>query len=178
MPNIDDGAAGPETRKVDMLRLIADQRRERYRTVVVHGPPLSGKSEFARRLADAVPSAHYLDLLAHFAAAPDLAGRVDVFDAAALRGLTLAYANDHAAACLVVDDLDFLVYAWNGNLTEFQAVVGKLSAAQSPAVIVFVLQTQPALEGWELLNSAHTPRVLRLEEIAPLPSPSPKCKGA
>lgn len=166
MPNAD----GQETGKVDMLRLIAAQRRERYRALVVHGPPLTGKSEFARRLAAAVPGAHYLDLLAHFAGDPDLAGQVDVFDAAALADLAVASAREREAACLVVDDLDFLVHAWNGNLTEFQTVISKLSAAQSPVVIVFVLQTQPALESWELLNSAHDRRTLRLEDIAPLPS--------
>lgn len=169
MPNAD----GQETGKVDMLRLIAAQRRERYRALVVHGPPLTGKSEFARRLAASIPGAHYLDLLAHFAGDPDLADQVDVFDAATLRDLTVAYARDREATCLVVDDPDFLVHAWNGNLTEFQTVVSKLSAAQSPAVIVFVMQTQPALENWGLLNSARDRRTLRLEEIAPLPPAQP-----
>ena len=169
MPNAD----GQDIGKVDMLHLIAAQRRERYRALVVHGPPLTGKSEFARRLVASVSDAHYLDLLAHFARDPGLAGQVDVFDAAALRDLAVAYAHDREAACLVVDDLDFLVHAWNGNLTEFQTVISRLSAAQSPAVIVFVLQTQPALESWELLNSAHDCRTLRLEDIGPLPTKQP-----
>lgn len=176
MPNGDALQTNHETTRVDMLRLIAEQRRERYRAVVVHGPPLTGKSEFARRLAAAVPNAHYLDLLAYFVERPHLAGQVDVFDAAALRDLAIVHAREQGAACLVVDDFDFLVHAWNGNLTEFQAVVNKLSSAQSPAVIVFVMQTHPALEGWDLVNSARSRRTLRLENIAPLPLLNPEHK--
>jgi hypothetical protein len=160
----------PAADRLDMLGFITRQRRERYRAFVLHGPPLSGKSAFARELASRIPAGHYLNLLDAFAGRPDLAAHVDTWDAAALLRFAVDYANEREAACLLVDDLDFLVHAWNDDLAEFRHQVEKLAPGLTPAAIGFVLQTQPGFESWRPLNSSGQSRVIALDGIAALPS--------
>lgn len=168
MPPVDPARSSQSTLPglVDIRRFIEAQNRERYKAFVVHGAPLTGKSTFARKLATKVEGGVYWDVLAHVAADPQLSSTVDLLDAPSLRDMTVAHANETGAKLLLVDEIDFLVYIWGGDLTELKYAVEKLSTAQSPTVIGIILQTHPDLEAWSLTNrNTSQSRILRLEEI-------------
>ena len=154
--------------RVHIRQFLEQQRGERYRAFIIHGPPLSGKTTFARKLATTVPGCVYLDVLKYVTERPELAEKVDIIDAAALRKMVIASAAETGAKVLLVDEIDFLVHVWGTDLAEFKQVVKSLSATQTPAIIGFVLQTRHDLEAWNLLNNANQSRILHIEDISVL----------
>jgi hypothetical protein len=139
------------------------QRRERYRAFIVHGPPNKGKSSFARKLAKITGGA-YIDVLETVAKSPELAAQVDILDAGFLKGLALEVAEE-GTSVILVDEFDFLIPIWAGDLSLLTEVVRKLSVTETQAIIGFVMQTVGALEDLTLKNSVGQSRNLRLDEI-------------
>jgi hypothetical protein len=158
-----DEAAGASRVLVDMLAFLKTQQAERYRAFLVHGPPRCGKSAFARKLASA-SSGTYLDVLATVAAVPELAEQVDVLDAGFLKRLALDAANS-GAGLVLVDEVDFLLPIWSGDLSPLLEIVRKVSPPETQAIIGFFMQTTPTLESLGLHNSVGQKRILRLDEI-------------
>ncbi len=152
--------------RVHIRQFLEQLRGERYRAFVIHGPPLSGKTTFTRRLAEETPGGMYLDVLKYVAERPELVERVDIIDATALRNRIIAHAAETGAKVLLVDEIDFLVHIWGNELAEFKHVVESLSVTQTPSIIGFVLQTCSALEAWNLLNNARQSRILHIEDIS------------
>jgi len=149
---------------IDLQQYVAAWRGERYRTFVLHGAPLSGKSEYARALTEIVPGGLYLDMLTIVAGSPELSNKVDLLDPLALRDLVLKEAETHHSSLVMVDDLDFLVAIW-GDLVAFRQMVATLAYTRAPAIIGFVLQSYPELENWQLLDSQGRSRIIRLNEV-------------
>ncbi len=136
--------------RIDIRQFLQRQLGERYKTFVIHGPPLASKTKFARKLAEVIPGGVYLDMLRYVSERPELAQQV-------------------GARLLLVDELDFLVPIWGDDLTEFKHMVRSLSIAQTPAVIGFILQTRFELEEWNLPNGANNQnRILHIENIQAL----------
>ena len=155
--------------RIDMRQFLQRQQGERYKAFVIHGPPLASKTTFARKLAELTPGGVYLDMLRYVTERPELAKQVDMIDVATLQRLIIAYAADVSARLLLVDELDFLVPVWGDDLTEFKHMVRTLSAAQTPTIIGFILQTHYELEEWKLPNGANNQnRILRIENIQAL----------
>ena len=156
----------PTAEPVNLLDFIRRQRGERQPAFVVIGPPLSGKSAFARQLA-ARSGGGYLNVLEAFSRSPDRARSIDRFDEAALRQWLI----DQAAPpldTLLVDDLDFLLATWD-DLAPFQEMVRTLTHPDRTVVFGFFLQTRSDFDGWPLRRGDRTPRrVLRLDEIQAL----------
>jgi hypothetical protein len=154
---------------LDIMAFLEAQRRERFRAFVIHGPPLAGKTRFARKLAETTGGI-YLDVLAYVTNCPDLAQKVDLLDVPFLKRLSLAVAppEEHQEAgiapLVVVDEFDFLVPIW-GDLEPFIEMVRKLSLTETRGVMAFVLQSRPSLDGLSMPITSGRNRVLRLEEI-------------
>lgn len=155
--------------RIDIRQFLRRQQGERYKTFVIHGPPLASKTKFARKLAKVIPGGVYLDLLRYVTERPELAQQVDMIDVAALQHLVITYAANTGARVLLVDELDFLIPVWGDDLTEFKHMVGSLSVAQTPTIIGFILQTRYELEEWMLPNGANNQnRILHIENIQAL----------
>jgi len=162
-------AAEPtDTAHVDIRPFLDAMRRERYRAFVIHGRPLIGKTTFARHLARLRADAIYLDVLSLVVEDSERAGAVDRMDAGDLREIALAQAEQAHARLVLVDEFDFLVHVWGGDLTAFQDMVRTLSSTRMEAAIGFVLQTQPPLDEWRLVTSIGQSRVLHLEQLQEL----------
>lgn len=153
---------------IHIRQFLAQQRRERYRAFVIHGPPLSSKTRLARTLAETTPGGHYLDMLQYIIERPELAQTIDCFNVSALRDSVIAHATTTRASVLFVDEIDFLLHIWGSDLTEFQHMVRTLSVTQTQTVIGFILQTRPGLEEWNEPNTIHQNRILAIENIAAL----------
>ena len=154
-----------ETSLLDIRLFVAAQRKERYKAFVVHGPPEKDaeRRRFAVRLA-ALESGVYLDVLAQVAASTGLSETVDVLDADFLRQIALDAASG-GAALVVVDEFDFLLPVWGNDISSLQQMISILSRTDTPSVIVFAMQTRPALEAWHLTNDQGQSRVLSLSTI-------------
>ncbi len=152
----------------DLPAFISTLRGTREPTFAVLGPPLSGKSTFARRLA-AQEGIVYLDILDYIHGRPDLASTIDIINPPALRQLILEYVARTVAGVLLVDEADFLLHSWGDDLVSFQEMVRKLAAPGRQVVFGFFLRTQPSLDGWRMVTSGGRARVLRFEELRPLP---------
>lgn len=164
LPSLPHSVSSPSL--IDMRAFLERQRGERYRAFIVHGPARKGKTTFARKLAD-VSGGAYIDVLATVAADPALAADVDLLDANFLKRLALEAAAQ-GAGVIVVDEFDFLMPVWNGDLALLVEIARKLSVSDTQAVIGFVMHTVSALETTTLENSKHQSRVLRLDEIQAL----------
>lgn len=148
---------------VAMSAFLKLQRGERYRAFLVHGPPHCGKSTFARKLASQAGGT-YLDVLTTVATNPELAAEVDLLDAARLKRLALDAAPQEAGLVLV-DEFDFLLPLWGGDLSPLMEIVRKVSPPETQAILGFFMRTMPIFESLGLHNRAGQNRVLRLDEI-------------
>ena len=152
---------------IDLADFLRAQRRERYPVAVVHGLPFTGKSTFARQLAQR-NSFGYLDVLTEVGNRPELTETIDRFDVAALRTLILSYSIAAGADVLLIDELDFLVPVWAGDLVSFQEMVRRLRHPEKQITFGFFIQTRPLLAQWRLLNAAQVSCVLPFESIRSL----------
>ncbi len=109
--------------RLDMLQFLKEQRRERYRSFVLHGRPLEGKTAFARKLTSIIDGSQYLDVLSYVATHVEFAEIVDLIDAVVLRNIVIQYARETSATLLLVDEIDFLLHIWGNKLTKFKRVI-------------------------------------------------------
>ncbi len=82
-----------EAATIDFPKLLQSMRGERQPTVVIYGPPLCGKSKFARALAES-KGWKYLDVMSTFAEQFELSGKRDQVDVAMLKQHILAKAGN------------------------------------------------------------------------------------
>jgi hypothetical protein len=127
---------------VDLCARLAYQTTERYRAMLVIGEAASGKSKYARKLAERA-GAGYVDLLGHFSGNPDLQENIDTFGVDQLMPLLKGLAD--GKPILIVDNSDFLLNAWSDNQRrEFGQRLGKLDNVVCPVVLCFFVQADPA----------------------------------
>lgn len=163
MPNAD-------TALLDIRAFLAVQRQEQYQAFILHAPPDKDEERrrFAAKLAALEPDGVYLDVLARVAADPALCETIDLLDATFLRQQALDAAAG-GARLIVVDEFDFLAPVWGDDLASLQELVRKLRRGETDAVLVFAMQTRPALETWRLVNEHGQSRILPLSSIQNLP---------
>ena len=150
---------------LDIHSFIAQQRAERYRAFVIHGPPLKGKSTFARRLAESEGGV-YLDILSLVHEDTELSKSVDTLDAAWLEGQVRA-AITGGANFVVVDEFDFLWPIWGNDIEPLLYRIERFYV-EAPAVVVWVMPTHRALNDTVMPRANGVSRVLPLEGIKAL----------
>lgn len=155
---------------IDLPSFMRELRGERTTAMVVHGPPLSGKTRYARRLGQQ-PGYAYLDVLGELNKRPESAARIDEFDASSLRDLILETVNSpdsRAVNVLLIDDLDFLFPVWGGELLPFMEMVRSLANPERAVSFALFIQDRPEWENWSLQTSGRKNRVISFEQVKPL----------
>jgi len=144
---------------------ISNLRGARYRSLIIHGAALGGKSTFARRLAE-VENGVYVDVLSRVADDAELSARVDELDEEWLEQLAHESAAT-GAPLVVIDEWDFLIPTWGDSIATFIQRIGPLYL-EGTVVIVWVLSSRAELENPILPPDKSEGRILALEEIASL----------
>lgn len=149
---------------IDLQDLLRRQTTERYRAVLVTGSAGCGKSDYAKKLADAL-SARYLDLLNEFVEDGELSARIDTFDRQKLFDLLKLKAQGEKI--LILDNPDFLINTWGDRTRrEFCEWLGKLDGIQYPTVLCIFAQDDEAFADVSYTpTSADSSRIIRFQDL-------------
>lgn len=150
-----------DTPVVDLVAYLKALKGERYRAVVVLGAPMSGKTKFAKRLAE-VTGAGYVDVLDAFESDPTVEpnGPNDQIQ-------RIALANAGESGIVILDNVDFWLNARSDeDRRDFGRWLGKRDDVQLPPVVCVFAQHDRAFDGLELTKTmAGLPRVLDLTRL-------------
>lgn len=149
---------------VDLPVFLQSMRGERQPTVVVHGPPLCGKSKFAQTLAVRKGWA-CLDVMTLLSEQSEISRKIDQIDVSDLKQQIIGHTGN--ADIVLVDEIDFLFPLW-GDLQPFKEMVRALLNPVRPVVYVFFLQTRHDWDDWKLFTAGHRSRIFAFETIKPL----------
>ena len=153
-----------ENSLIDMPALIDFQSKEQYKTVMVLGPANSGKTKFAKLLAQKI-KAKYLDLLDVFSNDESLSKAVDVFDVSNLKKYLLNLTVDEAV--VIVDNIGFLINTWSGReKAEFLNLVDKLRSNETKKTFCFFVQEEDIFDSKSIFNSRNESRIIHLNQVA------------
>jgi hypothetical protein len=148
--------------------LVESQRAERYRALIIHAEPVAGKTRTARRLAEVVPDATYLDFMEEFLRHLDWCAGIDRYRLDDLAHYLLGL--DIPGQVVIVDHLDFLLTTWaRGRKQGFVRWVdeGLDGFTVTDKVFVFFVQTDADIVSYPMrrLNVAGQKRLYRLDEF-------------
>jgi hypothetical protein len=148
--------------------LVENQRAERYRAVIIHAEPMSGKTRTARRLAKVAPDTIYLDFVEEFGQHPDWCAAIDRYRLDDLAHYLLGL--DVRGQVVIVDHLDFLLTTWpQGQKQGFVRWVdeGLDGFTVTDKVFIFFVQTDTDMVSYPMrrLNAQGQKRLYRLEEF-------------
>ena len=151
---------------IDILQFIKAQQIERYRAFVIHGPAMSYKTKFARKLAQKV-AGKYIDLLPTALNEP-WGQMIDEFGAVDFQRWLLQ--RTQSEQIVLVDNLDFLFNTWpDHEKIRFLTFIDKLSNTLTPCVHGFVLQDDPSLQAGAIAaNTKGMSRVISIQLIQDL----------
>lgn len=152
---------------IDLLAVIAAQRQERYRALLILANRARERSRQARQLAKRVDDAAYLNLLDTFEASPDLCERIDRFDLDELEHFLLGL--DVPQEIVVVDAIDFLLNTWpSARRKDFVwLLLGKRldTYERGAKTFVFFALEDVYLRQHALETSKGQPRLFQLTEV-------------
>jgi hypothetical protein len=159
-------ARDPASHYVDLPILVAAQRQERYRSLLILGESARERSQQARRLAKRT-NIHYLNLLDYFEARPELCEMIDIFDLDKLEQLLLGL--DVQEEVVVVDAIDFLLNTWLPERRQdfvWLLLGQRLDTYERGAkTFVFFALEDVYLRQHDLQTSKGQPRIFRLTEV-------------
>jgi len=121
---------------------------------------MSGKSEFARKLA-VKTEALYIDLLADFLSKPELSGSIDTFEPQDLKKYLRNIPFD--GKLIVIDNIDFLINTWNDlNKEHF---LNFIERDEFRIGYCFILQSAKFLRDRQIENSFGQDRILNIYNV-------------
>lgn len=139
--------------------LIHRLRLDRRRCFVVTGRPGEGKTRLAEQMA-ARYGGQRLDLLAAFAADPDLAASVDTFTPRRCK----QFLQPHATGDLVlVDEMEFLWHRWGE--TEKREFLTILKLWSKPAFFGVFLTPHIIIDNFQMVDQDGQPRIFSLHDL-------------
>lgn len=149
---------------IDIFQFIDVQSRESFRAFFIVGRANSGKSRFARKVAEQALG-YYLNLLELFMKRSDLSEMIDSFRPEQLERLLLAMESD--SDLIIVDDIDFLLNTWTDRAKEeFVNRFLRLRSGVTDKIFCFVAQEDDVFEKVEFRNTMGQSRILNPHEIA------------
>ena len=153
---------------ISLPDLVETQRAERYRAVIIHAAPMSGKTRTAQRLAKHVSDATYLDFLQEFLRHPDWCAAIDRYRLDDLANYLLHL--DVPGQVVVVDHLDFLLNTWPRGQRQGLAQwvdQGLDGFTKTDKVFIFFVQTDRDIVDYSMRrpNRHGRARVLRLQDF-------------
>lgn len=142
---------------------LQKQKEESRQAFIIHYPAVSGKTQFARKVCQAMPQIHYLDLLEYMLAHPELPP-IEQIDSQQLQTvlLGLEMTLPEQKTSVIVDQVDFLLNTWSGE--EKQELIQWLRMPlRTPSVtkrtFIFLIQTDDVLSTAVLTNSHNQSRI-------------------
>lgn len=150
---------------IDMVNLLDFQTREQYRAILVLGSADSGKTKYAKQLANAT-KAKYIDLLDVFYKDEILSKNIDLFNVSLLKKYLLDLQIDESV--VIVDNIDFLLNTWTDHeLSQFLIFIEQLrSETETKKTFCFFAQDLKTLSAKQIYNSQHNSRVISLNQVA------------
>lgn len=151
---------------IDLQALIDEQRQVRYRSLLILAEDAGERSRKARRLAERI-GAHYLDLLDHFEARPELCGRIDRFGIDELEGLLLDL--EVPQEIVVVDAIDFLLNTWRDEQRDSFVWIlldQRLDTYERGAKLFVFFALEDVYLRQHDLTTRDKSRILRLSEVS------------
>ena len=139
--------------------LIRRLQLDRRRCFVITGRPGEGKTRLAKQMASRY-GGQYLDLLASFAADPDLSASVDTFTPRRWKTFLQHYANGDL---VLVDEMEFLWHRWDeAEKREFLTILKMWS---KPAFFGVFLPPDAVIENFEMPDQDGRSRILSLHDL-------------
>ncbi|MBC8263690.1 MAG: hypothetical protein H8E47_06165 [Anaerolineales bacterium] len=139
--------------------LIRRLRLDRRRCFIVTGRPGEGKTRLAEGMAVRY-GGQRLDLLATFAADPDLAASVDTFTPRRCKAFLQPYATGDL---VLVDEMEFLWHRWgDAEKREFLTILKMWS---KPAFFGVFLPPDAIIENFAMPDQDGHPRILSLHDL-------------
>ena len=152
---------------IDLRALIDEQWGERYRSLLILADDARERSQQARGLAESI-GAHYLSLLGHFEARPELCAHIDRFGIDELEALLLDL--DVAQEVVVVDAIDVLLDTWRDEqrASFVWMLLGKRldTYERGAKLFVFFALEDVYLRQHQLVSTAGSSRVLKLSVVS------------
>lgn len=142
------------------------QKTEDRRAFIVHYPARSGKTQFARQVANSRPDVVYLDLQQYFIDHPPSSHQYGFSE---LKSLLLNL--DVSESVVLVDNPDFLFNTWlKRDQSDFSnwLKIQLRSPGVTKQTFVFFVQTDPFFERMDLENSQGESRILPLNAFESL----------
>jgi energy-coupling factor transporter ATP-binding protein EcfA2 len=153
-----------EDAPINLMKLIDFQSKEQYRTLLITGPAGSGKTKYAKLLAQAI-KAQYIDLLDIFAGNTSLSDNIDLFNVPRLKKYLLDLPSHESV--IIVDNIDFLLNTWTDReLAEFLNLVEKLRSNETKKVFCFFVQDLKIFNTKQIHNSQNNSRIITLNQVA------------
>jgi adenosyl cobinamide kinase/adenosyl cobinamide phosphate guanylyltransferase len=147
-----------------MVKLLDFQTREPYRAILVLGTAGSGKTKYAKQLANAT-KAKYIDLLDVFSKNKTLSESIDLFNVIRLKKYLLDLPSDESI--VIVDNIDFLLNTWTDHeLSQFLVLIEKLRSIETKKTFCFFAQDLKILSAKQIYNSQNNSRVIALNQVA------------
>lgn len=148
---------------MDFHDYLNRQKAEDRRAFIIHYPPRSGKTKFAKRILDSRDDVFLLDVQNHLSNYSEIM-KNSQFGFRFLRDLLMDLSVEEAV--VIIDNVDILLNTWQKK--DFKDFINWLkvqlrSPARTKKTFIFIVQTEAALNGGDLTNSYGDPRVLALD---------------
>lgn len=122
--------------------LINEQLHERYKHLVIYGPPFQGKSKLAKHLAS-IYDGIYLDLLQEIQKNDEIKSSIDLYGPSKLIGYINHQNRGDNNKLVVIDQMDFLINTWDDH--QFREFMVYIDRNPSDVCCMFVMQNNRIL---------------------------------
>ena len=146
---------------MEIMQYIDTQRKERYKSFIIYGPPLFGKTKLAKELSLKI-NGLYFDLLLYFTSDEALKKDIDIFGPGELKKF-LCQKDNFNEKFILVDNMDFLVNTWNESQKEY--FLSFVEKDESSISYIFFMQLQSIFNKRNLVNVHGHSRIINIYDI-------------